>query len=96
MYNSVYTKLWCLIVLVIICNCTNATKVNLNERLIPRSVFRARGEQFLNEKWIVDESTKDPTKSPNIIGGEPTDISEFPHQLSLRVYGFHICGASVS
>lgn len=33
--------------------------------------------------------------SPRIVGGYPAEISDFPHQLSLRVWGSHICGASI-
>lgn len=47
----------------------------------------------------VDVTTVPPRIStpqvPKLIGGTPTDISVYPHQLSLRVYGFHICGASI-
>lgn len=36
------------------------------------------------------------SQEPQIIGGEPTDIKFFPHQLSLRLFDLHICGASVN
>lgn len=80
--------------LVIIVITTVESKDNLAERLVPKFVYNGHASGPIRR--VFDESKKSPTKTPNIIGGEPTDISEFPHQLSLRVYGFHICGASVS
>lgn len=44
---------------------------------------------------MADDENIDPTKTPKIIGGQPTDISLYPHQLSLRLYGYHVCGASI-
>jgi len=35
-----------------------------------------------------------PPRVPRLIGGEITDISVFPHQLSLQLYDAHVCGAS--
>lgn len=66
-----------------------------NERLVPKSVYMRQRPRLLAATQIKEELT-DPTKTPKIIGGEPTDIAVFPHQLSLRVRDFHVCGASVS
>lgn len=65
-----------------------STRIDPLKRLVPRAMFQ--------EGKIPVWNAKNPTKMPNIVGGEPTEIREFPHQLSLRVYGYHICGASVS
>lgn len=40
-------------------------------------------------------SSKVTPQVPKLIGGEPTDIAIFPHQLSLRTFDFHVCGASI-
>uniref|UniRef100_A0A336LKM1 CSON010535 protein n=1 Tax=Culicoides sonorensis TaxID=179676 RepID=A0A336LKM1_CULSO len=42
-----------------------------------------------------DYSKNEVFRSPRIVGGEITDIKDFPYQLSVRHYNYHICGASI-
>ncbi|KAG8033995.1 hypothetical protein G9C98_008476 [Cotesia typhae] len=35
------------------------------------------------------------TPNGRIVGGEPTDIKEVPHQVSLQAYGFAFCGGTI-
>ncbi|XP_035776402.1 trypsin 3A1-like [Anopheles albimanus] len=47
------------------------------------------------QKRVKAPTTGAPSRtSGRIVGGRTVDISERPYQLSLREYGFHICGAS--